>query len=79
MALAALEKLVKGGPIGPKDKVVVISTAHGLKFVDFKVQYHEMKLAGVEPGLANPLIELPARYDVVRDEMLRQIDSRFGS
>ncbi len=79
VALAALEKLVKGGPIGPKDKVVVISTAHGLKFVDFKVQYHEMKLAGVEPGLANPLIELPARYDVVRDEMLRQIDSRFGS
>jgi len=38
-----------------------------------------MKLAGVESGLPNPLIELPARYDVVRDEMLRQIDSRFGS
>ena len=25
-----------------------------------------------------PPIELPARYDTVRDEMLRQIERRFG-
>jgi len=78
VALAALEKLVRRGEIAPNDRVVVISTAHGLKFVDFKVQYHEMKLAGVEAKFANPPIELPAEYGTVRDEMMRQIESRFG-
>ena len=42
------------------DRVVVISTAHGLKFVDFKVRYHEMQLEGVESQPSpNPPIELP--------------------
>ena len=67
------------GAIGKGDRVVVISTAHGLKFVDFKVRYHELALEGIDSQLANPPIELPARYAEVRDEMLRQIDRRFGS
>jgi threonine synthase len=79
VALAATEKLVKRGDIRPNDKVVVMSTAHGLKFVDFKVQYHQMKLAGVDSALSNPPIELAPVYQDVRDEMLRQIDQRFGS
>jgi len=78
VALAAMEKLCKSGQIKPSDRVVVISTAHGLKFVDFKVNYHKMNLPGIEPDLANPSIDLPARYTDVRDEMLRQIDRRFG-
>jgi threonine synthase len=78
VALAATEKLVKRGEIRKSDRVVVISTAHGLKFVDFKVKYHELRLEGVESALPNPPIELPARYDVVRDEMLRQIETRFS-
>jgi threonine synthase len=77
VALAGMEKLVARGTIRRGDKVVVISTAHGLKFVDFKVRYHEMSLAGIESRLPNPPIELPARYEAVRDEMLRQIDTRF--
>ena len=72
-------KLVKRGEISSRDRVVVISTAHGLKFVDFKLQYHEMRLAGVESKLANPPIELPASYTAVRDEMHREIERRFGS
>jgi threonine synthase len=60
------------------DRVVVISTAHGLKFVEFKVHYHEMQLEGVASENPNPPIELPARYETVRDEMLRQIDLRGG-
>ena len=67
------------GEIGKGDRVVVISTAHGLKFVDFKVRYHELALESIDSRLANPPIELPARYAEVRDEMLRQIDRRFGS
>ena len=76
-ALAAMEKLVRRGEIRRSDRVVVISTAHGLKFVDFKVRYHEMRLDDVESRMANPPIELAARYETVRDEMLRQIDRRF--
>jgi threonine synthase len=78
VALAAMEKLVQSGTIKKSERVVVISTAHGLKFVDFKVKYHEMKLEGAGSAFANPPIELPARYSTVRDEMLRQIDKRFA-
>jgi threonine synthase len=78
VALAATEKLVRRGEIGKGQRVVVISTAHGLKFVDFKVNYHEMSLENVEAKFPNPPIELPARYETVRDEMLRQIEQRFG-
>ncbi len=78
VALAAMEKLVHRGLIRANDRVVVISTAHGLKFVDFKVKYHEIQLEAIESRVPNPPIELPARYESVRDEMLRQIDRRFS-
>ena len=77
VALAATRKLVGAGTIRKGDRVVVISTAHGLKFVDFKVKYHSMTLEGLVPEVPNPPIELPARYEAVRDAMLREIDARF--
>jgi threonine synthase len=77
VALAATRKLVERGTIRSSDRVVVISTAHGLKFVDFKVRYHEMRLDGIEPSDPNPPIELAADYGVVRDRMLREIELRF--
>jgi threonine synthase len=79
VALAATEKLVRQGVIKKNDRVVAISTAHGLKFVDFKVRYHEMQLEGIASQMPNPPIELPASYQRVRDEMQRQIERRFGS
>ncbi len=79
VALAAMLKLVKRGVIKASDRVVVISTAHGLKFVDFKLRYHQMTLEGIEPAAPNPPVELPADYRVVRDEMLRQIETRVGA
>ena len=78
VALAATEKLVRRGEIRPGDRVVVVSTAHGLKFVDFKLRYHEMELEGIVPEHANPPVELPADYQTVSDELHRQIDARFG-
>jgi threonine synthase len=78
VALAALKKVLKRGEIQPTERVVVISTAHGLKFSEFKARYHESKLPGIDPRLANAPIELDARYGVVRDEILRQIERRFG-
>jgi threonine synthase len=46
--------------------VVVVSTAHGLKFADFKVGYHRGALPDVESRGANPPVELPATLDAVR-------------
>ena len=40
VALAVLEKLVDRGDIKKRDRVVVISTANGLKFTDFLFKYH---------------------------------------
>ncbi len=76
VALAAMRKLVARGEIRSTERVVVLSTAHGLKFVDYKLRYHEMRLEGIESEFPNPPIELTARYDVVRDAMLREIERR---
>ena len=74
MALAVLEKLVARGEITAEHKVVVVSTANGLKFTDFKLQYHEAKLEGIDSSLANTPVDLPNDYDAVR----RAIDERFA-
>lgn len=66
VALAAVEKLVQKGAMTTGDRVVVVSTAHGLKFVDFKLNYHESRLAHVRPRHANLPSSLPADVDAVR-------------
>ena len=74
VALAALIKLIKAGKIDKADHVVVISTAHGLKFTDFKVNYHEEKL-GFPSTYANRPIELPPTVSAVKkalDEALKK-------
>jgi len=78
VALAALTKLLERGEIRKGDRVVVVSTAHGLKFVDYKVRYHQTQLEGIDSEFANPPIELPADYDLVRDRMMREIELRFS-
>ncbi|MEO1295666.1 MAG: threonine synthase, partial [Cyanobacteria bacterium J06636_16] len=60
VALAVLSKLVNQGVIKSSDKTVVVSTAHGLKFTDFKVGYHESTLEDVTSQYANPAVHLPA-------------------
>ena len=67
VALASLLKLVKKGTIRPEDRVIVISTANGLKFVDFKVAYHGEQIPGVEAKLANKPVELPGTQKAILD------------
>lgn len=55
VALAVLFRLIKRGDIQKTDRAVVISTAHGLKFTDFKGQYHEQTLQDVVVRHAPPL------------------------
>jgi threonine synthase len=71
VALAALEKLVARGDIRRTDRVIVVSTANGLKFSEFKTAYHMRTLEGVEPKFANPPVELPNDYDAVRRAIAR--------
>jgi threonine synthase len=74
VALAALIKLVKRGEIRQRERVVVISTASGLKFVDFKVRYHESRIEGVESTAANRPLELPSEYETVKKTVLGALE-----
>lgn len=65
VALGALIKLIEKGTIQPNERVVVISTAHGLKFSNFKVNYHNHELPDIDSRFANPPVELEASYDAV--------------
>jgi threonine synthase len=76
VALSVLMKLAARGLIKRSDMVVVISTAHGLKFSEFKARYHEGKLPGVMPRYANLPLELPARYEAVRGAIFKAIEKR---
>ncbi|MDB4970491.1 MAG: thrC 2 [Myxococcales bacterium] len=66
VALAVLLKLRERGLIDSKERVVVVSTANGLKFTDFKIRYHDAALDGVTPKYANHPVELPNDFDSVR-------------
>lgn len=74
VALAVLFKLVARGEIKSSDRVIVISTAHGLKFTSFKVGYHEDNLAEVESRFANPPVYLPADANIVQETIARKLD-----
>jgi threonine synthase len=72
VALAVLEKLVRRGDIQPDQRSVVISTANGLKFTDFKTRYHEDALGefGIRASLANRPIELAPDLEAVKRAVL---------
>jgi threonine synthase len=74
VALAALEKLAARGVVKKGDHVVVVSTAHGLKFSDFKVGYHEGTLPGLSSPLRNASVKLAPTLGAVQDA----IAARFG-
>jgi threonine synthase len=73
VALAALIKLCERGIINKQHRVVVISTASGLKFSDFKVRYHDGSLPGIKGRYANRPVELAPRYDDVKRAVLEDL------
>jgi threonine synthase len=78
VALAVLIKLLKAGKIRKNERVVVISTAHGLKFVEMKVKYHQREME-FPSRYANQPIELPPNLDAVRsalDKALREAQNQ---
>jgi threonine synthase len=66
VALAVLMKLVRSEKIPAGSRVVVISTAHGLKFIDFKLRYHQGQISGGDVSFQNLPIEVPSNIDAVR-------------
>ncbi len=73
VALAVLIKMVERKQILPDERVIVISTANGLKFPDFKLDYHNVTPGEPPPRYLNPLLELEADYETV----LKQISTHL--
>jgi len=67
VGLAVLEKLVQRGTIKSDDRVVCISTANGLKFTEFKINYHEGRIPDVDSKERNPPVLLPPNFGKVVD------------
>ncbi|XP_060085042.1 uncharacterized protein LOC132564408 [Ylistrum balloti] len=76
VAIGAFYQLAKTGVIQAKDSVVIISTAHGLKFTEFKVGYHENTLADIQSLTANKPIEVAAKPTVVWDAIQRSLETK---
>lgn len=74
VALAALKKLREAQTIGPSDKVVVVSTAHGLKFAQSKVAYHAGEIEGIVGKFANPPVEVKEDFGLVMDVLKERLD-----
>eukprot|EP01025_Chloroclados_australasicus_P033726 TRINITY_DN3445_c0_g1_i1.p1 TRINITY_DN3445_c0_g1~~TRINITY_DN3445_c0_g1_i1.p1 ORF type:complete len:493 (-),score=47.48 TRINITY_DN3445_c0_g1_i1:599-2077(-) len=73
VAIAALMKLRNQGIIGSRDKTVIVSTAHGLKFAQSKVAYHSKQIEGLSSKFANPPVEVKNDIGSVMDV----INNRF--
>ena len=65
VALACLEKLRKKEVIQKDDSVVVVSTAHGLKFANSKTAYHEGKLE-LKAKYQNKALNLDANLETIQ-------------
>ncbi|EDM75811.1 threonine synthase precursor [Plesiocystis pacifica SIR-1] len=73
VALACLEQLIESNTIQKQDRVVVISTAHGLKFTEFKAGYHRETL-GFESRLANHPVSMTGDPEQAVGELHRLLD-----
>ena len=76
VALAALLKLIARGTVSKKDRVVVVSTANGLKFPEFKTRYHEGALAKITGRHRNEPVSLRADLGAVREAIEKRFRTR---
>ncbi|MEM6958012.1 MAG: threonine synthase [Myxococcota bacterium] len=75
VALACLEKAVGSGLIEAGQRVVVISTAHGLKFTEFKSAYHRQELPFDAVHAVSP-IDMDASPEQALAAIHRVLDER---
>ncbi|XP_010416048.1 PREDICTED: threonine synthase 2, chloroplastic [Camelina sativa] len=75
VALTALMKLRKSGVIEANDRTVVVSTAHGLKFTESKIDYHSKNIKEMACRLANPPVKVKAKFGSVMDVLKEYLAS----
>jgi len=74
VALAALRKLIERKVIRSNERVVVISTAHGLKFADQKIAYHLGRLDGIVSTHQNVPVEVGGDTSGVLDAIAHHVE-----
>ncbi|KAH7852230.1 hypothetical protein Vadar_022094 [Vaccinium darrowii] len=75
VALTALMKLRERGVIGKTDRTVVVSTAHGLKFTQSKIDYHSRGIEGMACRYANGPVEVEADFGRVMDVLSKYLNT----
>lgn len=73
VALAALRRLSAQGIIAASDRVIVISTAHGLKFSGLKSAHHRRRDAASRPVAGNPPWVLAPNLDALERALLPKL------
>jgi len=76
VALTALFKLRNSGVIKPTDRTVVVSTAHGLKFTQSKIDYHSKGIKDLACQFANPPTQVKADFGSVMDVLSKYLQSK---
>lgn len=79
VAMGALLQMVDEKQVKASDRVVVISTAHGLKFSEFKTRYHKSELEGVDARYRNPITECKADAGLVKDILAKRFQQASAS
>lgn len=76
VALTALVKLRNSGVIKATDRTVVVSTAHGLKFTQSKIDYHSRNIKDLACQFANPPLQVKADFGSVMDVLTKYLQSK---
>lgn len=77
VALAALFKLRDQRVIGTNDRTVVVSTAHGLKFSQSKIDYHDSKIEDMACKYSNPPVSVKADFGAVMDVLKKRLKGKL--
>jgi threonine synthase len=72
VAMAAAIQHRQAGIIAAGERVVVVSTAHGLKFTEFKQATASNSVPGVTHTHTHTLVDVPNVYTRIRDAVLRE-------
>ncbi len=72
VALAVMLKLIDNNTLSKNDRTIIISTAHGLKFSEFKIGYHEGTLNNVTSRFANTPIKMEPDVNKIREVLEKE-------
>lgn len=73
VALAALKKLLNNRIILKGENVVVVSTANGLKFTEFKVKFHQNEIQSTNPNFVNRVMDCKADFNSIMDTLRKHV------